>query len=391
MVSKSKIRIGLGSAVALVIGAAATTAYAAPWHHANAARTRPPLSADVVASTTITAMISSTVPVNGDLNPYGVAVVPADVGDLVQGDVLVSDYNNRANLAGTGTSIVEIDPATGRQSVFATLDASSLPSACPGGLGLTTALVALRDGWVVVGSTPTADGTAATLQSGCLIVLNSLGQARLVITGHSINGPWDMAAVDEGDSAELFVTNVLNGTVAGAGRLVDEGTVVRLKLSLTRQQFGILTAVVVASGLPEQTSAANLVQGPTGVAVVGGTLFIADTLGNRIAAVPQATTRHDSDGPGRTVAEGGLLQGPLGLAALPSGVLLAANAANGNLVAITPQGATALVRALDTAAAPGSQPGAGALFGLAPSPDGRSAYYVDDIGNTLDLLGPLHG
>ena len=393
MLSKMKIRVGLGSALGLVIAAAATTAYASPWDHGHSSsaktRTLLPLSAVVTTGTTAAKPVSSTIPAGGDLNPYGVAVVPTGIGHLIKGDVLVSNFNNKANQAGTGTSIIEIDPATGRKGVFAQLTASSLPSACPGGLGLTTALVVLRDGWVVVGSTPTSDGTPATLRSGCLIVLNSLGQARLVITGHSINGPWDMAAVDHGNSVELFVTNVLNGTVAGAGKQVNEGTVVRLKLAVTRQHFRILTAVVVASQLPEQTSAANLIQGPTGVAVVGSTLFIADTLGNRIAAIPNATTRHNSDGLGFTVAEGGLIQGPLGLTALPSGVLLTANGNNGNLVAVTPMGATALVKALDTTAVTGSQPGAGALFGLAPSSDGRWAYYVDDITNTLNLLGPL--
>jgi hypothetical protein len=395
MLRRTKIRFGLGSALALVIGAAATTAaYASPWDHENStaqSRSLPALSADVATGATATKPVSTTVPTNGDLNPYGVAVIPTGVGRLIKGDVLVSNFNNKANVAGTGTSIIEVDPATGRHGVFAALTASSLPSACPGGLGLTTALVVLRDGWVVVGSTPTSDGTPATLRSGCLIVLNSLGQARAVITGHSINGPWDMTAVDHGNSVELFVTNVLNGAVAGAGKQVNEGTVVRLGLAVTRQHFKILTTVVVASGLPEQTSTANLIQGPTGVAVVGSTLFIADTLGNRIAAISRATSRHDSAGLGSTVAEGGLIQGPLGLIALPSGVLLAANGDNGNLVAVTPQGATALVKALDTTAVAGSQPGAGALFGLAPSSDGQQAYYVDDVASTLNSLGPLQG
>jgi hypothetical protein len=388
-----KIRLGIGSALGLVLAAAATTAYASPWDHAHtaAAKTQSPprLSASVVTGSTAVKSVSSTIPTNGDLNPYGVALVPASIGHLVKGDVLVSNFNDKANKAGAGTSIIEVDPADGRHALFAKLTVGSLPAACPGGLGLTTALVVLRDGWVVVGSTPTRDGTAATLRSGCLIVLNSLGQAKLVITGHGIDGPWDMAAVDHGDSVELFVANVLNGTAAGAGKQVNEGTVVRLRLAVTRQHLSILTAVVVASRLPEQTSAANLVQGPTGLAVVGTTLFIADTLGNRIAAIPNATSRHDTGGLGSTVAEAGLLQGPLGLTALPSGVLLTVNGDNGNLVAVTPQGATALVKALDATAVTGSQSGAGALFGLAPSSDGQQAYYVDDITNTLNVLGPL--
>ena len=55
--------------------------------------------------------IASTVPKNGYVNPYGVAVVPASVGHLVAGDVLVSNFNNHRNLQGTGTTIVQISPS----------------------------------------------------------------------------------------------------------------------------------------------------------------------------------------------------------------------------------------------------------------------------------------
>ena len=51
--------------------------------------------------------IASTVPANGDINPYGVAVIQRSVGTLVKGDVLVSNFNNSANLQGAGTTIVE--------------------------------------------------------------------------------------------------------------------------------------------------------------------------------------------------------------------------------------------------------------------------------------------
>ena len=55
--------------------------------------------------------LASTVPKNGDVNPYGVAVAPVSAGRLVAGDVLVSNFNNHRNLQGTGTTIVEISPA----------------------------------------------------------------------------------------------------------------------------------------------------------------------------------------------------------------------------------------------------------------------------------------
>src|SRR5690349_21279000 len=80
--------------------------------------------------------VASTVPANGDLNPYGVAVVPVSAGNLHRGHVLVSNFNNSANLQGTGTTIVDISP-DGHSSLFAQINAASLPGPCPGGVGLT--------------------------------------------------------------------------------------------------------------------------------------------------------------------------------------------------------------------------------------------------------------
>ena len=87
-------------------------------------------------SATPTASVS-TVPSNGDLNPYGVAFVPSgfpEGGRLSPGDILVSNFNASSNLQGTGTTIVRIDPS-GRQSLFFQGQA---------GLGLTTALAERR-------------------------------------------------------------------------------------------------------------------------------------------------------------------------------------------------------------------------------------------------------
>src|SRR4029077_17870155 len=57
-------------------------------------------------------MIVSTVPPNGDLNPYGVAFVPQGFqsgnGPLRPGDILVSNFNDSDNLQGTGTTIVRV-------------------------------------------------------------------------------------------------------------------------------------------------------------------------------------------------------------------------------------------------------------------------------------------
>ena len=329
--------------------------------------------------------VASTVPANGDVNPYGVAVVPTSVGALHRGDVLVSNFNDAANLQGTGTTIVQISPH-GTVSVFAQLSAAHLPGSCPGGVGLTTALVALRSGWVIVGSLPTADGTSATAKGGCLIVLDSHGTVRETFAGDGINGPWDMTAADYGGSAQLFVTNVLNGTVAANGATVDRGTVLRIDLRIPAGHAPYRAdSTVIGSGFPERTDPAALVVGPTGVALAAsGTLYVADTAGNRIAAIPDATGRRHSDGTGSTLTWGGALDGPLGLAIGPCGTVLSVNGGNGYLVATAPNGRQVQTVLLDSANTP---PGAGALFGLALKPGTGDVYFVDDNTNTLNILG----
>jgi hypothetical protein len=240
--------------------------------------------------------IASTIPSNGDINPYGLAVVPTTFGSLTQGNILVSNFNNSANLQGTGTTIVQISP-TGTFSLFAQIDANTLPGPCPGGIGLTTALVALKTGWVVVGSLPTTDGTSATAQAGCLLVLDSKGNVVETFYGSLINGPWDMTAADGGTNVALFVTNVLNGTLAGGGKVVNRGTVLRLDLTIAKGTMPSLQSMtIVGSGFSERTDPAAVVIGPTGVGLGrsvnddeegegGRTLYVADSLHNRIAAI----------------------------------------------------------------------------------------------------------
>jgi hypothetical protein len=328
--------------------------------------------------------IASTVPANGDVNPYGVAVVPSSVGSLVKGDVLVSNFNNSGNLQGTGTTIVQVSPG-GQQTVFAQINASSLPGPCPGGVGLTTALGILPGGWVVVGSLPTSDGTSGTAQAGCLLVVNNQGRVAETIAGHGINGPWDMATVSAGPLAALFVSNVLNGTVAANGGTVNQGTVERLVLQLRGNKPPQLIAhTIIGSGFGERTDSAALVVGPTGLGLnANGTLFVADSVGNRITAIPGALVRFGSAGIGNVVTTNGYLNTPLGLTVAPNGNVLTVNAGDGFLVETTPGGSQIAKAQLDSS---GSPPGAGALFGLALTPKANGIYYVDDAANTLNLF-----
>ena len=332
--------------------------------------------------------LGTTVPTNGDLNPYGVAVVPQTTGKLTKGHILVSNFNNSGNLQGTGITIVDMSPdADDNPATNANVFATISDAACPGGVGLTTALVVLRSGWVIVGSLPTTNGA---IGAGCLIILDRWGNVKETLSGKGINGPWDMTALEADDLVELFVTNVLNGIVAATppDTPVNEGTVLRILLFVPDYGPPVeLQRTVIGSGFGEETDPVALVIGPTGVGLgCDGTLYVADTLGNRIAAIPNAVFRFSSAGTGKTVSAGNPLNGPLGLAIAPNCNILTVNSNDGNLVETTPFGHQFAPIALDTTPSPPNAPGFGTLFGLAVAPDGKGVYFVDDGSNTLNLL-----
>jgi hypothetical protein len=349
---------------------------------APAATTGAATTAAFLAPAKTVSMVGSTVPANGDVNPYGIALVPATTGKLQAGNLLISNFNDKANNQGTGTTIVQISPA-GKQSLFATVSATSLPGSCPGGVGLTYALSVLPGGYVVVGSLPTTNGKSATAQFGCLIVLDSNGKPVSTISTHNIEGPWGMTSVTQGNRTTLFVSNVLNGGAAKGVHTIKNSTVLRIRLQTEPgSPPKVLEETVIANKIPWRNDPTALAIGPTGVALAqDGTLYLADTLSNRIAAIPQALTRTTpaADG-GSTVSQGGLLKQPLGLALSPNGNILTTNAGDGNIVETTPAGKQVVAQTADR------KTGAGTLFGLVVAPGGKGVYYVDDGENTLQLL-----
>jgi hypothetical protein len=327
--------------------------------------------------------IASTVPANGDVNPYGVTAVLASAGKLTAGSILVSNYNDKANVQGTGTTIVQVSPA-GRTTLFA--DVARLPAgmACPGGIGLTTALGILPGGWVVDGSLPTTkSGALPGLDpAGCLIVLNDPGTPVETITSKNIAGPWDLAVTSTATSAQVFVSNALGGNTSASNGTPVTGncTVVRLDFDLSSAAPPMLTSTtVVGSGYPWQASKAAVVLAPTGLALGhNGTLYVADTQTNTISAIPQATTRTTAQAAtAGLLSAGGALDAPLGMTLAPDGDLIVVNGNNGNAVEITPAGHQLTTRTL-------VKNGAGDLFGIITTPDGIVA--VNDGTNALELF-----
>jgi sugar lactone lactonase YvrE len=184
----------------------------------------------------------------------------------------------------------------------------------------------------------------------------------------------------------LFVSNTLAGIGASTTTAVDRGDVVRLSLTESATRRPTVSAERrVASGFPEQTDPATLVRGPSGLALsTSGTLYVADTVGNRIVSIPDALAGSGS-GAGTTLSRGGQLADPVGLALAPNGDLLATNGGNGKIVEITASGRQVGDYYADQDVDQ-DPPGAGELAGLAVDQAGTGVLFVKGEAGTLDRL-----
>ena len=331
----------------------------------------------------------NTVPSNGDQNPYAIVVAPVSSGTVKQGDVLVGNFNNAANLQGTGSTIINYHPDTKEMTVFATVPRDLKD--CPGGIGLSTAMTMLKSGWVIVGSTPSNDGTTGTKGAGCLIVLDNQGKVASTIASANINDPWgNMAVVDNGDHATLFVSNAGFGVGGAEGNppVFKQATILRLDLDIPQGKAPVVKQeTVIASGFGAQADKGVFLVGPTGLALSPDQklLYASDAIGNRVTEIDEPMTRDTSAGVGRELTADGFLHRPLAMVTAPNGHLLVTNALNGQVVEIDPAtGKQLYARWIDTDKAQ-SPPGNGDLFGIAMTPEGDGFYYVQDDVNTLVL------
>jgi hypothetical protein len=322
----------------------------------------------------------STVPPNGDLNPYGVAFVPEGFpgGALSPGDILVSNFNNSQNQQGTGSTIVRVKP-DGTTSLF-------FQGTPP--LGLTTALGVLKSGFVLVGNLPTHAGTLIPGDVGSILVINRQGKQIGTLSGPKLllDGPWDLTIIlDQGNSAKVFVSNVLNGTVT------------RLDLAIQGSAVVVTNELTIASGYAFRTDPAALVVGPTGLAydAVRDILYVASTGDNKIFAISNAGhTSVSLSGTGVVIYQDNThLRGPLALALAPNGHLVTSN---GDAVNPPPNVPPPLPSQLVEFTISGQfvgqlsvDPAPGAAFGLAFDQATNATVRfaaVNDAFNTIDVL-----
>jgi DNA-binding beta-propeller fold protein YncE len=218
----------------------------------------------------------STSPSNGDLVPYGLAVVPDNFPGhtLKPGQFLVSNFNSSVadgNLAGQGKTIVIIDPTSAQQlGVF-------FQGTSP--IGFTNALAIVPEGFVFAGSVFTTKPDASDPTPGPLLVFDKNGNLVDSITTGT-NGPWGLAVNDLGDSAQLFVSNVFDGTVT------------RLNVSFQNGSVSVGSPTTIGSGYASGLDPAALVVGPAGLAYDSqhDRLYVASEDDNQIFVIQHAST-----------------------------------------------------------------------------------------------------
>lgn len=342
-------------------------------------------------------VLTSTIPENGDVNPYAVVVAPVSAGAIAKDDVLVDNFNNSANLQGAGTTIIRYRPSTRETKLFAQVPQTLKD--CPGGVGLTTAMTMLKSGWVIVGSLPSTDGTTRTKGDGCLLVFDANGHHVATWSGAKINGPWgNMATIDRGDSATLFISMAGYGiqgpevldSATNTPAILHQATILRLELTIANGRVpAVKNQTVIGDGFSQRADKDAFLFGPTGLALgPDDTLYISDGLDNQIHAIAEASTRSTSANTGRLVTKGGMLAGPLAMVMTSTGHLVVCNGRNGQAIEIDPvSGKQLYARWLDQNQAQ-SPPGNGDLFGIAMTPDGKGFYYVEDEVNALVLATP---
>jgi hypothetical protein len=301
------------------------------------------------------------------LNPYGLTVAPASAGDFKKGDLVVCNFNDKANVQGTGFTIVALHPKPGSKPLL--VSSSKTLVGC-NALALSTG----DDIW------------AAAFTANDNPVLSPTGVLEINIKGKPFDRPFgQIFAQPKGGSPAFYATDA------------GDGTVVRINLGSP------FTFDVIAKGFAINHGKPGSILGPSGLAYDpnGDQLYVVDGTNNtvvafsKVSSIPNGgvtvekggkTFKGPSAHDARLVFAGAPLNGPISSALLFNGNLVVGNTGNPSgkniMVELSPTGKMLATRNVDKGAS-------GALFGMVAT--GTSAantklYFNDDNDNNLQVL-----
>ena len=308
--------------------------------------------------------IGSTV-VNGDQNPYGLAIAPVSAGKITAGDLIVCNFNDPANVQGTGTTIVGLHPVAGATPYLIAQNAQ---------LDWCAAL--------------TLDGSdriyTADYSANDDLVFSPAGTLTSTITTVAWNGAFgELYAPTAGPfgSASVFATSV------------NAGTVVRLDL----MNGSVVSGETIVAGFTKNTGQPGSLWGASGLTYDpnGDQLYVVDGNANRLYAFRGASSIPANGvtvagtsfgGPAaanaRLVASGAPMNLPISAALLENGNVVVGNTGDNNVLEYSPAGVLLGEKLVDAGAT-------GAIFGMVATgtaPANQKIYFNDDNTSAVVLI-----
>jgi hypothetical protein len=333
----------------------------------------PPDGPSILATLSTETTIGSTVdPVTGDQNPYGLDIAPTDSGSIHRGDLVVCDFNDSANVQGTGNAIIALAPQ---------------PGSSPRPVVTNAALLGCTE------NVQTGDGTIweTAFVAPDIAVLSPAGMLLNTLTGTPFTAPFGITLVRHGNG----IGNGNGGDPVFYESDATTGAIVRIRAGSS----GVHTDVI-ATGFAVNNGVPGTELGPSGLQYEAShdRLYIVDGTNNtlvefrHVSTIPAggitvAANGTSFSGPfahrARLVFSGSPLNAPISSALLSNGFVAIGNTGNPNgenlIVEITPHGKVADVKNVDTGAA-------GAIFGMTATAGNEGPfklYFNDDNTNTV--------
>jgi hypothetical protein len=355
---------------------------------------KPSILSTLASAGKITAVGSTVDPVNGDANPYGLAIAPATAGLITAGDLVVCNFNDGAtNTQGLGTTLIGLHRTAG---------AAPYRIAQSADLQGCNALAMLPDGSI----------SAAAYVSNKNPLVSAAGTVGSPFSTDGFSGPWGEAfvAATATQPAAIYVSDI-------------QGRIARIALSGdTQSSFMEIVTGFCGSGMP------GALFGPAGLTYDASidTLYVVDTSSASVVALagvsaigtdgvvvngncskvsgpptPELTFTGPSAASARVIAHGSPFITPLSAALLADGDLVVGNAdilitgsQTPNLLIevspVVPGGFVGQPFQADATVTPGTSAVIpGALFGIAATVDSKGnqiIYFNDDNTNSVMAL-----
>lgn len=303
-------------------------------------------------------------------NPYGLDIARSSHGKFKKGDLAACNFNDKANVQGTGFTIVALHPVPGSQPRLVSADKTVL-TGCDA--------LALAPNDII---------WAAAFSSNDNPVLAPSGKLLANISGKPLDRPFGQAFAQP-----------LNGKPVFYESNAGDGTIVRINLTSP------FTFDVIAKGFPVNHGVPGSIFGPSGLQYDQklDTLYIVDGTNNTVVAFSKVTTIKAGgitveaggktfSGPSaslaRVVHAGPPLNGPISSALFFDGHLAIGNTTNRNgqnlIIELSRKGHVLAIRNVDRGPA-------GALFGMVATGDSAAdtkLYFNDDNDNNVQVLEP---